>query len=251
MSYRWYDKLADHAGKVSVSHRAAYRCNRVKSQGTHDPAHVKPCRNARVSTHILDSKVVEMIQRAMFDPEELTKCMETYGHADNRSIARELTRIATEINGLDQKRQHLIERYATEQMTAAEYIAASQALDFELEGLTRRKSCVVKDMQSDVVTASIRHFSATARVRFEACADFDAKKKFLKDHIEEIVFDRGRITIVGSVPIQGAPNETKLPFRVKGEVDRWSVRSQASRRLWKEDERLSTWAPAPLSNSSI
>jgi len=251
MSYRWYDKLVDRAGKVSVSHRAAYRCNTVKSQGTHDPAHVKPCRNSRVSTHILDSKVVEMLQRVMFDPEELAKRMETYDHADNQSIARELTKIAIEINGLDQERRRLIERYATEQITAWEYIEASQALDFELEGLTRRKSHVVKDMQSDIVTASIRHFCAIARVRFEACADFDAKKQFLRDHVEEIVFDRGRITIVGSVPMQGTPNETKLAFRIEGEIDRWSVRSQASRRLWKEDERLSTWVPAAVPNNSI
>jgi hypothetical protein len=45
---------------------------------------------------------------------------------------------------------------------------------------------------------------AFVRARSRACADLDAKRQFLRDHVEKMVFDCGRITITGSVPIQGA-----------------------------------------------
>jgi hypothetical protein len=82
----------------------------------------------------------------------------------------------------------------------------------------------------DVVDASIRQFCASARARFEACADLDAKRQFLSDHVEKMVFNHGKITITGSVPVQGAaPAQAKLPFRIEREVNRAAIRSRASR----------------------
>jgi hypothetical protein len=115
-------------------------------------------------------------------------------------------------------------------MAGEAYIAANRALDRDLERLTREKAELVAMLRSpqheNFVDASIRQFCATANARFEACADFDAKRQFLVGHIERVVYNRYEVTIVGSVPVQSASGETKLQFRIEGEIDRKAVRSR-------------------------
>jgi hypothetical protein len=49
---------------------------------------------------------------------------------------------------------------------------------------------------------SIRQFSDAARARFEHCTTFDDKRQFLVDHVERVIYDRYRVTVIGSVPIK-------------------------------------------------
>jgi hypothetical protein len=68
-----------------------------------------------------------------------------------------------------------------------------------------------------------------------------AKRDFLLSHIERVVFSRYNVTIVGSVPVQAASGETKLPFRIEGEIDRKAVRSGT----------YSQGAPRPAAGTSL
>jgi hypothetical protein len=115
-------------------------------------------------------------------------------------------------------------------MTGEEYIAANRALDRDLERLTREKAELVAALRSpqheDFVDASVRQFCASARARFEACADFEAKWQFLVGHIERVIYNRYKVAIVGSVPVQSGSGETKLQFRIEGEIDEKAVRSR-------------------------
>jgi hypothetical protein len=54
--------------------------------------------------------------------------------------------------------------------------------------------------EGETIMASVHHFCASARARFEGCADFAAKRQFLHNHIERIFFDHGTVAIVGYVP---------------------------------------------------
>jgi hypothetical protein len=89
----------------------------------------------------------------------------------------------------------------------------------------------------DFVDASIRQFCASASARFQECSDFDAQRQFLADHVERVIYNRYKITIAGSVPVQSASGETKLQFRIEGEIDRKAVRSRP-RTIRREDGRL-------------
>jgi hypothetical protein len=150
---------------------------------------------------------------------------------DDRSIARELTRVAGQIREFDEERRRLIERYAAEQIAGEAYVTANCALDRDLEQLIREKAELVAASRSslleDFVDASVRQFCASARARFQECADFDAKRQFLLGHLERVIYNRYRVTIVGSIPVQSPSGETKLPFRIEGEIDQKTVRSQA------------------------
>jgi hypothetical protein len=65
--------------------------------------------------------------------------------------------------------------------------------------------------------------ASNARRRTIASANApDAKRQFLVDHVEKVIYEGYKITIAGSVPVQTASGETKLQFRIKGEIDRRS-----------------------------
>ena len=240
-----HHKVMRPSGRVCVYHRAMYRCNRRAQENMHDRTQIERCRNSEIGTRILEGKVFELIREIMLDPGKLRGCIDTGGRLDDQSIARELARVAGEIMALEEERRRLIARYAAEQMAGEAYIAANRALDRDLERLTREKAELVAALRSphheDFVDASIRQFCASARARLEACADFDAKRQFLLGHVERVIYNRYKVTIAGSVPVQSASGETKLQFRVEGEIDRKAVRSRP-RTMRPEDGR---WKATP------
>jgi hypothetical protein len=42
-----------------------------------------------------------------------------------------------------------------------------------------------------------------------------------------VIYNRYKVTIVGSVPVQSASGEIKLQFRIEGEIDQKAVRSMS------------------------
>jgi hypothetical protein len=196
----------------------------------HDRTRIERCGNSEIGTHILEGKVFELIREIMLDPGKLRGCIDTGGRLDDRSIARKLARVTGELHALDEERRRLIGRYAAEQMAGEAYITANRALDRNLERLTREKAELVAALRSplheDFLDASVRQFCASARARFEACADFDTKRQFLVGHVERVIYNRYKVTIAGSVPIQSASGESKLQFRIDGEIDPKAVRSR-------------------------
>jgi site-specific DNA recombinase len=232
-SSRRYHKVVYPSGKASVYHRSVYRCNRRAQEHMHDRTRIERCHSSEIGTHILEGKGFEMIQEILLDPGKLRACITNGAGHDDRSTARKLARVAGKMSALDQERRQMIDRYAADQMTGEEYIAANRALDEKLERLVREKPKLAAALRSpqheDFVDASIRQFSATANERLQAGADFDAKGQFLVDHVERVIYNRYNVTIAGCVPLQSASGETKLPFRIEGKINIAAIRSAASR----------------------
>jgi hypothetical protein len=101
-----------------------------------------------ISTHIIEGKVFEMIRETMLDPGKLRGCLVNGAGLDDRNTARELAKVAGKMSHLDQDRRQLIDRYAADQMTGDEYIAASRALDEKLERLVRAKTKLAAAVRS-------------------------------------------------------------------------------------------------------
>jgi len=74
------------------------------------------------------------------------------------------------------------------------------------------------------VDASIRQFCANANARFQTCGDFDAKRQFLVDHVDRVIYTGYKITILGSVLVQTASGQVRLQFRIRAEIDKSAVR---------------------------
>jgi hypothetical protein len=167
-SSRRYHKVLRPSGKLSVYHRAVYRCNRRARENMHDRTRIERCRNSEIGTHILEGKVFELIRAIMLDPGKLRRCIDTGGRLDDRSIARELARIAGEIRALDEERRRLIRRYASEQIAGEAYITANRAWAGTSSGLPARKPnslrrCDLRSMRISWTRAS--GSSAPARGR--------------------------------------------------------------------------------------
>jgi site-specific DNA recombinase len=141
-SSRRYHKVVQPSGKVSVYHRAIYRCNRQAQENMHHRARIERCTNSRIGTHILEDKVFEMIRETMLDPARLRGCIDAGGGLDDRKIARRLARVAENIGAAEDDRRRLIDRYAAREIGGEEYIAANRALDAELERLGREKAAL-------------------------------------------------------------------------------------------------------------
>jgi hypothetical protein len=80
----------------------------------------------------------------------------------------------------------------------------------------------------------------SGKERFQECADFDAKRQFLVRHVERVIYDRYKVRIAGSIPVQSASGETKVQFRIEGEIDREAARSRR-RTMRPEDGRSQEW----------
>jgi len=136
-------------------------------------------------------------------------------------------------------------------MTGEDYIATNRALDQKLERLVREKAKLAAALRSpqheDFVEASVRQFCATAKARVQACSDFDANRQFLVNHVERVIFDRYKVTLVGSVPLRPVSGASKLPFRIESKIDIAAIRSESGRRAAKEAMRsIAAASDAPL-----
>jgi hypothetical protein len=83
----------------------------------------------------------------------------------------------------------------------------------------------------------VRQFCANANGRLLACGNFDDKREYLQGHVERVIYYRYDVAIVGSVPLQSASGDTKLPFRIKGTIDIKAVRSESCRKAALEQLR--------------
>jgi site-specific DNA recombinase len=232
-------------GATATRERGQYRCSKRVDDHRHHVANRGRCRNTGIATTMLDHTVVDLIRGTLLDPDKLAPCIE--GAGSDTTTAAQLRHITKAIDALNDKRRRIYDAYAKEELSAAEYIEASRAIDEDIVKLRRKKEAVQAASrqagQANTITASIHHYCATARARFEACDDFDDKRAFLRDYVERIVFDRGRITILGSLPLDG-PSPRTLPFRIEGEI------AKGSKRRWAQDERFGSWVPgADLSNA--
>jgi hypothetical protein len=53
--------------------------------------------------------------------------------------------------------------------------------------------------------------------------------EFLANYVEKVIYNRYKVTITGSVPVQSASGESKLQFRIEDEIDIVAVRSNSQR----------------------
>jgi hypothetical protein len=117
-------------------------------------------------------------------------------------------------------------------------VATSMRLGVE-NSATRRLPLLHKES----IDISIRQFSDAVRARLDACVSFDDKRQFLSDFVERIVYDRYRVTGVGSVPIKMQTSDAreietrKLSFSISGEIDKSSLHKKP-REKFAEDGRL-------------
>jgi hypothetical protein len=90
--------------------------------------------------------------------------------------------------------------------------------------------------------AAPRFFCEIARARFAHCATFDDKRQFLVEHVERVIYDHYRVTVIGSLPIKMQLSNSqeietrKLTFCLRGEIDT-TTSHKKPRKKFAEDGR--------------
>jgi site-specific DNA recombinase len=234
-SVRWYGKKTNPSGTIRVSHWNFYQCSMRMYNYMHDPHKRKPCGNNKITSHILEDAVMRIIQDNLLDPVKLSFWItRSEQHMPNEHAARELARIAGQLKKLDETRRRLINGYATGRTVTKKYIERNHVIDTKFKKLTREKTELTNASHDRHGTSGIQlqQFCAHAKVQFAACTDLETKRKFLQEHVEKIIFNHDKISIIGFIPAQG--DTTALPFQIEGEIDRAHVRSNAQRKNRRE-----------------
>lgn len=79
-----------------------------------------------------------------------------------------------------------------------------------------------------MVEHSIREYCKNAKASFELCSTFELTQRFLRERVEQIVYNRSKVTLLGSVPVQRGTYQSAapVPFRIEGELDRKAIRAR-------------------------
>jgi len=249
-SYRRYVGKQLVTGERSIYHRAAHKCNSGTSGKMHARENITLCRNPQVATHLLEDAVFEIIREQMLNPVTLRGCMEALksgAERDQEKVAQSLMAIARKIQAAEERKRQLIDLYASGHLAEAAYVDANISLDQELHELKSRKAEFVGGLpllHRESIEPSIRQFCDIARVRFERCATFDDKRQFLAGHVERVIYDRYRVTVIGSIPIKMQLNNLqkieirKLSFCLRGEIDKTTLHKTKPRKKFAEDGRM-------------
>ena len=265
-SYRRYVGKQLVTGERRIYHRAAYKCNSGTSRKMHARENVKACRNPQIATHLLEDAVFEIIRDQMLNPVTLRGHMEALKRGakrDDSKIAQSLMAIARKIQEAEERKRQLIDLYASGHLAEAAYVDANISLDQELHELKSKKAEFVGGLpllHTESIEQSIWQFCSIARVRFERCTRFDDKQQFLADFVERVVYDRYRVTVIGSVPIKMQFGNSqkievrKLSFCLRGEIDKSILHKTKPRKKFAEDGRMDgcgSWGRKAPSNTLL
>jgi site-specific DNA recombinase len=238
-------------GKRRVYHKAAYKCNRRTLQWNHTPQALDRCHNKEIATHLLEDTVFELIRDNVLDEARLRDHIELLKaptQTDHRPIEAALLRVARELREIDERKRLLIDMYAAGNTSEEAYVNENVALDRRRHELELRKLQLVKGipvLHQKSIDAAIRQFCHTAKLRFDKTVDFDAKRRFLLDHVERVIYERYKVVVIGSVPVKALGSETgnepeqvrKLEYRVEGQIDTNDLHRKP-RKKFAEDGRL-------------
>jgi hypothetical protein len=73
----------------------------------------------------------------------------------------------------------------------------------------------------------ILRFCDGARARFDPCGDFGAKRQFLLDHVEKVIYLRGKVTIVARLPAHRWWGSGRVAVSNRGRVQKVKLKPAA------------------------
>jgi hypothetical protein len=121
-------------------------------------------------------------------------------------VEKQLKELEHNEQRLSEQRAEILDQYATGKLDRKDYLKKCLWLDNQLQKLQRERSDQIQRIpalhKKEVIDVSLRIFCETARARFERCDSFDTKRQFCLDFIEEILYDHGKVTVKGFVPIK-------------------------------------------------
>lgn len=240
-AYRRYYKVERKDG-TKLYQKAVYRC-RVRGSG-HNP---------EIDTRILESCVIDMIKETILNPERLAQQLDI-SKRDNETEQqeKELQAFNEKITNTQKQKERILDLYASGSLDREEYIKRIRNYDNDLEGLNKDRDKFLKTMpvvqKPEVILASVTKYCANAKLHFSKCKDFNAKRKFILEHIIKASYyrsgkDAELIKLNGFVPIANTDG-----VKAKFEIEQTVSRSGLLQKVRDRDMRNGTWDGMPITS---
>jgi len=232
-----------HKGKKGVRtgkiyHRVSYTCSRRIRQKMHSKKiEMKRCSNPEIKTERLETCVLSIVKEILSDEAKLKKYLvgvKTKKDNTKLKIESQLKALEQKILKLTGGKRDILERYAKGKIDRGVYSKRCKQYDVEISKTKDKRDELLTTVptlhKKDTVEMNVGQYCNTLKNQFKKCTNFNTKRKFLQDHIEKVIFTHGRVSIVGSVPIQDTEDNNALPFRIEDEIDDKRSRIYAKRK---------------------
>ena len=195
-------------GIGKIHHKYAYKCNKRNEKYLHaDKAEIVRCDNPEVSCHKIDGYIWKLVGDALTDPDRLVKYIKYFRHGikGEDSYEKKLTQCNRRIKELEIKKKKAFELYTGGYWDKERYIQQDTEFSCEIESLKQEKNSLTQadpavEYRKKVFGEVLSYCAETKRQHLNA-SGFQDKRQFLLDHIERIIFTRGKATVIGTIPI--------------------------------------------------
>ncbi len=220
-----------------VIHRVSYKCNyRLRVRTMHSKkTGLKLCNSKEVKSPIIEDHVFDLIKNILINPSKLRDSMDFFKRrkqANQLKFDKQLKATDVQTEKIHTAKKRLVDLYANGEMEREAYVLKNLEYDNDLNRLKiERKELLAKIPlfhKKEVIDTSIKEYCEGARARLEKSDDFNAKRQFLLDYIQNVIYWDDRIELRGFVPVKSKSsnderNQTdlgKLEFRIKGNLSR-------------------------------
>jgi site-specific DNA recombinase len=215
-------------GSKGMYLRAAYRCAKKLWRVQHSKKSGAPsCQSREIASHFLEGYISTAIENIMLDPVKLHEWMDIFRtKRPHARIERELNKLGKILQSRQTRKDRIAHIYAMGDLTREEYVEKSRVYDEEIAELTTRKLSLVQQIpffrNAKLVDTAIQQYCEGAKVRYKKCVDFETRRQFLLDYVEQITYWNDKIALHGSVPIviesndkKGGKETKKLGFKIE------------------------------------
>lgn len=231
---RYYKDKRRKRDPERIFHKVAYKCSRRHQLVMHaKTSNPEKCTNPEVAAHLLETCVFAMIKETMLEPVKLQKCLE---HAKERQSLTRL-RMEKQLKAADQRirelgraKKRILDLYAEGGLDRGKYGEKSLRYDNEIAKVQAERDDLIKRIpvlhKPEVVEMSVKQYCESVKLRLEKCQDFETKRQFLLDYVEQVTYQEGRVALHGSVPVklqvyenQDQPSEaSKIRFSITSPI---------------------------------
>lgn len=170
----------------------------------------------------LEGKIWNIVETVMVDPDKLKeKISSLQGKKQNvlLQLKRRLVKLDKDVAIINQKKKGVIELYAKGDLDRENYVKKSREQDEDLKRYGLEKLEIIKRIpiihKEDLIDYSIKQYCENVRLRYEKCADFDSKRRFCLDFIDQLIHKSDGVTLCGSIPILDKMGSGKLEFKIE------------------------------------
>ncbi|MAF25492.1 hypothetical protein CL634_07975, partial [bacterium] len=197
-----------------------YRCNFRQKGKEHSPdveLNYFKCNNKQVSARKIEEVIWSAVTEKVLQPKVIKNhidILKSKKDETKKSFSNKIESLNTKIELLEGKKKRILDLYADSVIDKDNYVSKIGEIDLEIKQANGKRDELINTLSSlnnrSEVRKNIYDFCTLARKRLEKM-DFDKKKLFLKQLIDEIVINHNKLIIRGFIPVladnQGMPSK--------------------------------------------